>query len=58
MPADKRGALTGVLARDPRPSYQHDPARVYGLDFAGVNVRFTVEGDTLTVRSVEPLPQP
>ena len=58
VPADKRGALTGVLARDPRPSYQHDPARVYGLDFAGVNVRFTVEGDTLTVRSVEPLPQP
>ena len=58
VPADKRGALTGVLARDPRPSYQHDPARVYGLDFAGVNVRFTVDGDTLTVRSVEPLPRP
>ena len=58
VPADKRAALTGVLARDPRPSYQHDPQRVYGLDFAGVNVRFTVDGDTLTVRSVEPLPQP
>ena len=58
VPADRRAALTGILARDPRPSYQHDPERVYGLDFAGVNVRFTVEGDTLTVRSVEPLPQP
>ena len=33
--------------------YQHDPERVYGLDFAGVNVRFTVDGDTLTVRAVE-----
>ena len=55
VPADKRAALTGVLARDPRPPYQHDPRRVYGLDFAGVNVRFTVDGDTLTVRSVEPL---
>ena len=58
VPADRRAALTGILARDPRPSYQHDPERVYGLDFAGVNVRFTVDGDTLTVRSVEPLPQP
>ena len=58
VPADRRAALTGILARDPRPSYQHDPERVYGLDFAGVNVRFTVEGDTLTVRSVEPLPRP
>ena len=33
--------------------YQHDPERVYGLDFAGVNIRFTVDGDTLTVRAVE-----
>ena len=55
VPADRRAALTGILARDPRPSYQHDPERVYGLDFAGVNVRFTVDGDTLTVRRVEPL---
>ena len=52
-PADKRAALTGVLSRDPRPPYQHDPERVYGLDFAGVNIRFTVDGDTLTVRAVE-----
>ena len=55
VPADKRAALTGVLARDPRPSYQRDPQRVYGLDFAGLNVRFTVDGDRLTVRSVERL---
>ncbi|CUQ25534.1 Uncharacterised protein [Flavonifractor plautii] len=42
-----------MLSRDPRPPYQHDPERVYGLDFAGVNIRFTVDGDTLTVRAVE-----
>ena len=48
-----RAALTGVLSRDPRPPYQHDPERVYGLDFAGVNIRFTVDGDTLTVRAVK-----
>lgn len=53
VPADKREALIGVLSRDPRPSYQHDPHRVYGMAFAGVNVRFTVDGETLTVRDIE-----
>lgn len=52
---DRRGALLGVLARDPRPSYQKDPARVYGLPFAGFDVRFSVEGDRLTVREVRAL---
>jgi tRNA-Thr(GGU) m(6)t(6)A37 methyltransferase TsaA len=47
-----RAGLLGVLAQDPRPSYQHDPSRVYGMEFAGCQVRFTVEGKTLTVRSV------
>ena len=54
VPADKRAALTGVLARDPRPPYQHDPARVYGLAFAGLEVRFSVAGNVLTVTAVEP----
>ena len=54
VPADKRAALTGVLARDPRPPYQHDPDRVYGLAFAGLEVRFTVAGNVLTVTAVEP----
>ena len=53
VPEDKREALTGVLARDPRPSYQHDPERVYGMAFAGLEVRFTVDGDVLYVRAVE-----
>ncbi len=51
--ADKREALRGVLAGDPRPSYQHDPERLYGVAFGRYNVRFTVDGETLTVRAVE-----
>ena len=50
---DKREALRGVLAGDPRPSYQDDPQRVYGVAFAGHNVKFTVEGSVLTVCGVE-----
>ena len=56
VPEGKRAALTGVLARDPRPPYQHDPDRVYGMAFAGLEVRFTVAKDVLTVRSVAPAP--
>ena len=58
LPADKARALLGVLARDPRPSYQHDPDRVYGMDFAGYNIRFSVTENTLTVQTVELLAQP
>ena len=49
----QREALLGVLACDPRPRYQNDPERVYGLSFAGKNVRFTVEKGVLTVLAVE-----
>lgn len=52
LPPDKREALTGVLAQDPRPRYQTSPDRVYGLEFAGFDVRFTVDGGTLTVREI------
>ncbi len=52
VPPDRREALFAVLACDPRPSYQHDPERVYGFSFAGLEIRFTVSGDTLTVREV------
>lgn len=48
-----RGALVGVLAQDPRPAYQRDPERVYGLSFAGLEVRFRVDGDRLTVCQIE-----
>lgn len=52
LPADRLEALCGVLANDPRPSYQNDPNRVYGLEFAGFEVRFRVEGRVLTVCEV------
>ena len=54
LPADRRAALLAVLAQDPRPSYQNDPQRVYGMGFAGFNIRFTVKETVLTVLSVDP----
>lgn len=56
VPEEKRDALLGILARDPRPSYQQDPGRVYGMDFAGLNIRFSVEGQVLRVCGVRPIP--
>ena len=52
IPAEKRQALLGVLRHDPRPSYQRDPERVYGLTFAGYNIRFRVTKQTLTVSEI------
>ena len=52
VPEADRDALTGVLASDPRPSYQHDPERVYGMEFAGVEIHFRVDGEVLTVTDV------
>ena len=54
LPEDKRRAAIGVLSHDPRPSYQRKPDRIYGLTFAGFDIRFTVEGDILTVTEVKP----
>ena len=54
VPEGKRSALRGVLAGDPRPRYQHDAARMYAMDFAGLNIKFTVsDDDTLTVVDIE-----
>lgn len=53
VPSGKLAALTGVLTQDPRPSYQHDPSRVYGMAFAGMEVKFTVQDGVLTVQSIE-----
>ena len=52
VPAAERDGLRGVLENDPRPSYQHDPKRVYGMEFAGLEVHFKVDGDTLTVTDI------
>lgn len=46
---EKRAALLGILQADPRPAYSDDAERVYGLHFAGMNIRFKVTGKILTV---------
>ena len=53
IPADKQEALKAVLKQDPRPQYQNDPERIYGLEFAGYDVRFKVKENLLTVIEVE-----
>ena len=53
LPADKRAAARGVLAHDPRPRYQDDGAREYGMDFAGYDLRFRVTDGIMTVLAVE-----
>lgn len=52
LPEDKRSAAIEVLSHDPRPSYQRDPTRIYGLPFAGFDIRFRVNGNTLNVIEV------
>ena len=53
IPASRREALRGVLAQDPRPHYQDDPDRVYGFGFAGLEVKFSVDGTRLTVTDIQ-----
>ena len=53
LPESKREAAVGVLSHDPRPSYQKDPQRIYGLTFGGYDIRFRVEGEVLTVIEVK-----
>ena len=53
VPEERREALMGVLAQDPRPPYQNDPDRVYGFGFAGLEVRFRVGNGVLTVIDVK-----
>jgi tRNA-Thr(GGU) m(6)t(6)A37 methyltransferase TsaA len=55
VPEEDRSALIGVLAQDPRPAYQRDPERVYGLSFSGLEVRFRVAGEMLTVCQIQKL---
>jgi tRNA-Thr(GGU) m(6)t(6)A37 methyltransferase TsaA len=45
-------ALLEILRQDPRPSYQNDPTRIYGLPYGGYDIRFQVSGDSLTVVAV------
>lgn len=54
LPSDKLAALKKVLSCDPRPHYQNDPERLYGMSFAGYNIVFKVTGTLLSVVSVTP----
>ena len=53
LPPEKRPALTGILANDPRPRYKQEGERVYALEFAGLEVKFQVKDNVLRVISAE-----
>lgn len=53
FPEERRESLLAVLAQDPRPAYQDEPDRVYGMEFAGFEIRFRADGKRLTVHTVE-----
>ena len=55
FPREKRAGILGLLADDPRPSYQDDPERIYGVAFAGYNIHFKVNLNLLTVTDVSPI---
>lgn len=55
IPPEKQAALTAVLAQDPRPAYQNEPERIYGIEFAGFDVRFKVDGKKLFVTEIKQL---
>ncbi len=52
LPKDKRQAAIELLKQDPRPAYQEDPDRIYGVAFAGKDIKFTVEKGVLYVRDI------
>ena len=52
VPKEKRKALIGVLAQDPRPGYRREDERLFGISFAGLDIRFAVKDGTLTVREI------
>lgn len=52
IPESKRETLIGVLAQDPRPAYQDDPERVYGFQYCGFEIKFTVCDRVISVRSI------
>ena len=52
-PSQHAQGLDALLSQDPRPSYQNDAERIYGLRFAGMEIKFRVDGTTLHVISVE-----
>ncbi len=52
IPEQKRQAVLDILAQDPRPSYQNDPHRLYGMAYGGLDIRFSVLENVLTVKEI------
>lgn len=53
LPLEKRDTARALLSQDPRPAYHNDASRVYGMKYAGYDIKFTVDGNTLTVKDIE-----
>lgn len=53
VPGEKKEALKAILSCDPRPRYQNDPERIYGMEFAGMDIHFRVDGNRLTVTEIK-----
>ncbi len=52
LPEDLRQPVREMLAADPRPGYQNDPKRIYGMELSGYNIRFQIDKDTATVTEI------
>lgn len=52
IPADKQKTLIDILSLDPRPAYQEDSERIYGITFSNYNIKFTVDGNVLTIKEI------
>ena len=55
IPEDKLDAIIGILSQDPRPSYQQDPGKIYGMEFSQMEIKFCVEGKTVVITEVSPI---
>ena len=53
IPDHQRQLLEEILGQDPRPSYQEDPHRVYGMEYGGMEIKFTVSDGVLTVADIQ-----
>ena len=53
LPKNKLAALKEILQLDPRPGYDDSPVKLYGLNFAGYNIKFSVKNDVLCVSDIE-----
>ena len=55
IPEEQRQSIIQLLSQDPRPAYQNDPSKVYGVTYSNLNIRFTVADGKLTVNDIQPL---